>query len=415
MRIDGITSLEKDGTKRVSARISWDDCCREPYEMFFETDGEFGNSLHADPHAFLIASIVPAMHFGERRIRIEEPICPEILDGIRKVMQVLASWNRDKGMQPVAIETTGRLCPAKREERRSAFFYSGGIDSLATLRNNRLSYAPDHHRYFRDGLLIFGIEQDDRETFRYVLNAALQVAREADFELIPIRTNMYLVFKDEDARSRFRFWNMEYGGAALAAVAHAFSERIDDVTIAGNCDPVNLGPWGTHPIIDPNFSNRRINIRHDGVTLSRLDKIRLIADWDLGLKSIRVCNHARRYRKEMINCGQCEKCIRTMLELQAIGKLEATSAFPFGSVTADLVSTRVRIRNDFVRSFYEDVIPLFRQQGREDLVQAIQGAIRNYDLRNSLWRQRAARLRRKMEKLLGSAAEKARRQSEPCA
>ena len=414
MRIDGISSLEKEGGKRISARISWDDCCREPYELYIETGAEFGRSLQPDPHAFLIASIIPAMHYGEKRIIIDEPICPEILDGLNKVMQVLASWNRNKGMKPVAIETNGHASPEPKEGRRSAFFYSGGIDCFATLRNNRLCYPPDHPRYFKDGFLVFGFEQDNKETFEHLLRSSLRVGQEADFTLIPVKTNMYLVFKDDDAKTRYRFWNMEYGGAALAAIAHAFSDRVDDVSIAANCDAVQLGPWGTHPIIDPNFSNRRISVRHDGVSLSRLEKVRLIAEWEVALRNIRVCNQASRYSEEMVNCGNCEKCIRTMLELMAVGKLKETACFPKSDVTAELVASRARIGNDFVRSFYMAVMPSLKEQGRTDLIHVIGSAVREYDRRDSVWRCRIGRCRQKLGRLFATAVGKGRGHPEQC-
>jgi hypothetical protein len=414
MRIDEICSVVAGATKRIAARISWDDCAREPYELFIETHAEFGDSLLPDPNVFLIASIVPAMHFGERRIRIDEPVCPEIVDGTKKVMQILSMWNRSKGMKPVAIESRGERCPGRDGAGRSAFFYSGGVDSLAALRTNRMSFSPDHHRYFKDGILIYGIEQDDRAAFEHLWERSVRVADQAGFVLLPVRTNMYLVYKEEDAKNSYRFWNMEYGGAALAAIAHAFCSRIGDVTIAGNCDPVNLGPWGTHPILDPNFSSRRLTIRHDGVSVSRLEKVRMIAEWELALNSIRVCNQARRYKEQMVNCGRCEKCVRTMLELQAIGRLEGTSSFPIDNVTAELVRARARIRNDFIRSFYNELIPLFEQQGRGDLVRAIESAIRKYDQRHSLWRQQTERLRQKIRRVLSTASGRRPKQSEPC-
>jgi hypothetical protein len=410
MRIDRIGSSVEGGVRRISARISWEDCGREPYELFIETEPEFAGQLNPDPHAFLIAAIVPAMHFGERRIAIDEAICPEILDGSRKVMEVLSFWNRDKGMRPCDIETRGHCSPEPEPNVRSAFFYSGGIDSFAALRSNRLNFSPEHRRYIRDGILIYGIEQDDRKTFEYLRQGSLDVAREADFTLLPVRTNMYMVFKEEDARTGYDFWNLEYGGAALASVAHAFGSRVQDVTIAGNCDPVNLWPWGTHPMIDHHFGNCRMTIRHDAISLSRLQKVRLVAGWTLALNNIRVCNQARKYSREMFNCGQCEKCIRTMLELQAVGKLEECSAFPTRHVDAGLVATRARVRNDFIRSFYSDVIPHFREQGRDDIVEAIQVAIRKYDTRHSLWRRRVEQLRCRMDRLVTSLA---KRQGKP--
>jgi hypothetical protein len=116
-----------------------------------------------------------------------------------------------------------------REHQKKRFFFSGGIDSLAALRNNRLNYPMEHPLSFRDGLLVFGqnIESDNRpEVFIQATKELSDVAREAGITLIPVFTNVRDLDRDTN------FFLKQFLSAILAAVAHAFSRRLTNVSIA---------------------------------------------------------------------------------------------------------------------------------------------------------------------------------------
>jgi hypothetical protein len=55
----------------------------------------------------------------------------------------------------------------------------------------------------------------------------------------------------------------------------------------------------------------------DGADMSRFEKTRLVAAWDAGLQNIKVCTR----NWPGANCGECEKCLRTMLALTALNAL----------------------------------------------------------------------------------------------
>ena len=50
--------------------------------------------------------------------------------------------------------------------------------------------------------------------------------------------------------------------------------------------------------------------------MSRIEKVRLISDFEQSYDWLLVC------WLQIPNCGKCGKCIRTMLELDFVGKLE---------------------------------------------------------------------------------------------
>jgi hypothetical protein len=373
MRIGDLESEIRGGRKRVSATVQWEDCDRPTYELYFETDESFADGFFCNPHAFFLGCVIPAFHFGEKRISIREEICPELLEGMDAVMRLFRRWYYSPEKKLLEIDVVP-MPPVKSPKpvERSGFFFSGGVDSLATFCANRLNYPADHPRFIKDGFVVFGLEQDDPELFEHVLTSIKKFDGKNDLTIIPVYTNVYLNFRQEDASVHFSFWEHQFGGAALAAVAHCFAQRVSAVSIASTWD--TLKPWGSHPIIDHNFSSSDMRIIHDGVSLTRLDKVKLVAGWDMALQNLRVCNRFQQYSKEMLNCGECEKCVRTMLGLLAVDALDRTGAFPVDKVTGELVRKNAQkmLNSDNLGPIYAEFIPELIKKERYDLVRAIE-------------------------------------------
>ncbi|MBC7250179.1 MAG: hypothetical protein H5T62_07830 [Anaerolineae bacterium] len=293
----------------------------------------------------------------------------------------------------VRIEAKTRSgLPYPRTPERAGFFFSGGIDSYATLRANRLNFPLEHPWSLRDGLVVYGLEIDVPETYQLVVNMLQEVAPRAGLTLVPVYTNLYLNYRHEDARNHFSFWKYEFQGAVFAAIAHAFARRLTVVSVASGDDIPNIYPYGTHPLLDPNYGSVDLRIRHDGVMRSRLERTRLIAEWDLALQHLRVCNQIRRYRPGGLNCGQCEKCVRTMLALLALGALNRTDAFPEKDITAELIRSAVEIDQDVIH-YYQEVLPHLEARGRDDLARAVRQKLR--ESQGGGWKRKAGQWNRK--------------------
>lgn len=63
------------------------------------------------------------------------------------------------------------------------------------------------------------------------------------------------------------------------------------------------------------FSTHELKIYSEGVALTRLDKIRVVAEYEPAYEFLSVCG-------KHPNCGKCRKCKRTLLELYAIDRLD---------------------------------------------------------------------------------------------
>ena len=376
MKINNLSTEHKNNFSRVAATIIWENCARPEQEIYFETTTEFADGLSCNPNAFLVASTMPAFYGGEERIAIDADICPELYEGIETALGWVNCWYKHK-RQPLRLEVNKKAhLPKIAQVKCAGFFFSGGIDSLSVLRANRLNFSLDHPRSIQDGLIIHGIEEHtvkdpekQLEDFRRHLNALSAIADDAQINLIPVYTNV------RSLNNSVKFWQYYFCSAALASVAHAFSNRLDEITIASSEQIKDVEPYGSNPILDPNYSSSNLRVRHGSILMSRLEKTKLVADWDVALNQMKPCT---RNLHGKLNCGRCEKCIRTMTTLVALGKLEKSMAFPCNDVNQELLISGAYIDNPGAAGDYLALVNLLQTQGRSDLVKTIERIMVRY-------------------------------------
>ena len=374
MKIGEFSTDTTGERKRVAATVTWEDCDQPPCEIYFETDGRFAESLWCNPDAFLVGCVIPAFVRGEARVLVEEAICPEVRDGLMTALMWLRRWYYPPDRKLLTIDANVHASASKRATgARAGVLFSGGVDSLGVLRWNRLQVPLGHPASIKDGVLIVGLHDEDARMRREVEGQLSLIAEDAGVTLVPIATNLV------KSLGGMVHWEDQWEGAALAAVAHTLAGRLTQLSVASTHDIPTMMPLGSHPVLDPNYSSRELQIRHEGIILSRLAKTKLIAEWDTALQNLRVCNLVPLGKKTgqgTLNCGSCEKCIRTMLALVALGALERTRAFPCTDVSADLVRTISHFDRMIRYRFYIELLGPLKERGREDLVRAIEELIR---------------------------------------
>lgn len=372
---------------RVSATVIWENCDLEGYaernrpaqEVYFETTAEFVGDLVINPNSWLLACTLAAMHYGEKRIALNAPISPEIKDGLINSMKCLIDWHGgERQVIPIEAPLETEVFFSDKTPRAGALF-SGGIDALAMVRDNHLNFPLGHPRRIQDGILVYGVLQGENEydpSFGHVINAVGAMAEDAGIKLIPVNTNAYDHFRDLDPD--FSFWRFEYHGSFLAAIAHAFASRLSVASIASTYDFANLEPWGSHPLLDPLYSTCSLQIRHENAALSRLEKTKLVGEWDVALKHLRVCNEKESYSQGNYNCGKCEKCVRTMTAFLSLGLLEQISTFVEKDISQEKLVNTCYLSDSYEENCYRELIEPLTKIGRQDLVDGIEQIIRRY-------------------------------------
>ncbi len=381
MRIENFNSSSTSTMARVSAKILWEDCGRADQELFFETSSEYAESLTYNPNAFLTACINSAFREGESRVFVDGEVCPQLIDGLVDVMSWMRYWHYSPDKPIVNIEVAKRQGPTHEPKvDRAGLFLSGGIDSTATLRTNLINYPQEHPGSIKDAIVVFGLEIQEIEKFNYVVDHISKIAADAEIPLIPLHTNIRDIGPKDTHEFWGDFWVKEFDAAAFSSIAHAFSNRLSRVYFSASNDIPNYYRWGrsfftgSHPLVDSNFSSSNMAIQLSGTSLSRFDKTKIISDWDVVLDHLRVCNLSNKYTAEFLNCGECEKCLRTMLGLHAVGALERSNAFAVKDVSNEKIRTNATL-SKYTFQFYEELLGPLSEAGYHDLVKIIKNKL----------------------------------------
>jgi len=129
MQISNLKSIQDGNRKRVIATVQWEDCDRPDQHIYIETEKEFAKDLSLNPHAFLVGCIIPALHFGERRIFLDAEICPTLREGLETVMALMKEWTKGE-YRPLNIEAKTRSVVGNlNNNRRAGLFLSGGMEA----------------------------------------------------------------------------------------------------------------------------------------------------------------------------------------------------------------------------------------------------------------------------------------------
>lgn len=380
LRIEDMQGYDGRALTRLAASVAWEEADRPTTEVFVAVPREFSDQLRGDANALLVAVLLPAWRHGEGRIAVEGDVCPLLLEGVDTAMKLLATWYSLPHLPPRIQPSAGTATVPVEAVRNTASFLSGGVDSMATLCRNHEHVATDSDMAIRRAFFVYGYDlgggvADQPERYMPVFDDAVtrvsQVTDEFGAALVPVVTNIRHLDDDLD------FWSHQFHGAALAAVAHALGRGTRSTLIASTFQIQHLQPWGTHPLLDPCWSTAGMRFIHDGAHLFREQKVEAIARHPTALNNIRVCLNPNFPRGEL-NCGKCEKCIRTMLALVWCGKMAECAAFPQRDLTADHLST-VTFRQSYEPHLYGRLIPRLREQRRDDLIDVIVAKTRDYE------------------------------------
>ncbi len=372
MKISDIRLEKFSGSVRASAQIHWEESSHPALDLYFETDSCEEEDFWANPDAFLSACAPVALRDGEKRLRVEGRVCPRLRDGVAAALQILGSWYHPDQSLP-RIEAAGGFHPPRRAVERAGFFASGGADSLHTLWSNRQRYPSDHPASLRDGIFLesHSFPEDPpseraRDIARRGGRTLRSIAERTGIRLLTVRSNYGRLTSD------IFFVVREAQSASLAAAAHLISRRLTSASIASSFRFCSRVLNGSDPLLDPLFGSASLEVLHDGVLFSRAEKIRQMRNWDVALEQMLVCFEGPLGEAEL-NCGRCEKCLRTMTALEAAGCLDRATAFPRRRLTAaDLEVVPVGYIPEAYASSWEPMIPMLREAGRNDLARVVE-------------------------------------------
>jgi len=369
--IDIITSPDDSNRLRLVAEVIYDNKEFKPELYWFEVDKKYKDYINTSGNPWLVCLIPLAVTIGEP-LQLYNPIDAKLLENIKKLMQIWKGWYPNLHIIP--IEAPVINFAGKREHKKTAVFFSGGVDSFFTvLRHNNIDSKSDIH--IDDLICIWGLDIPlaNPDAFSRMQKSLGKVAGKIGVELMPIVTNI------RENRLESSGWGRLYFGSALASAALVLENRYDRVLIASGGEGFALPSWGSHPITDPLYSTEKVQVIYDSLEYTRLGKIRFIGNFRVAQKYLRVCWQGRSDK----NCCACPKCYRTMTTLSALGMLDKFITF-----RADLFDT-VKASRIYIRGldkiFFKEILSIAIKNNKRDIVKAIKRSFRysrilNYSL-----------------------------------
>ncbi len=348
------------------------------YEIFIRSP-----DLQPQPglEAALPLVLLAAMRL-RRPIHVQGALSYTFLDGVKNFMSFYQT--NYQHFSAVEITADSYYKAGGNNNQRKAAFFSGGVDSFFTLMKAR--------QELTDLICIYGFDMSLKDTARWekVRKMGGAVSTGVGVHFIEVESNMGKIIKD------FGSWLQHGHGLALASVARALGGAIGEVRIPGTFSLSEQKPWGSSASTDPLFSDERVMIVHDACGASRADKVVALANEPLALEYLRVCGG--RPLDGMYNCCRCEKCLRTMVSLYAVGVLDKAVAFPL-PLSPELVA-KVLLERPGLRSYTLENIALLKKM-RPDDEQMIRALERQ--MRRPVW---VSRFRLKMHKKIRHIREK---------
>ena len=317
-----------------------------------------------DASPFATALLLPSMKQGKDLI-IKGSIPEQLYNGMYAVMHEALHWH--VGLKPIEIRADA-LTADKQQPDKTASFFSGGVDSFYTY----LKHKADPADAGRVGSLILvkGFDVDPRNTqlWNLALKHIKAVAAAENVELVVVKTNV------RELVVPILSWDYAHGGC-LAAVGLLLRNAFRQIYIPSTHSVEEQIPWGSNLALDEHWSTESITFVHDGTEATRLDKVSSqIASSPLALEHLRVC-----YENECgaYNCGKCDKCLRTMINLYIAGALDRSGTFPH-HIDPELVATVPTIADEHGDIFHNENLQALREKNlAPDLQRAIAASLSN--------------------------------------
>ena len=289
----------------------------EARDLWLEVDGQYGEYLcHERSDAFLVGMLRYAMRFGYD-ISCEAPVSEELLYNLRTYLIPALSKASD-AIYAVKIDATIVMEPLPNKGAVGAGM-SCGIDSLHVLCHHTSSEYPSMnltHLVLNN----VGAYREGTDQFKWQLEHARQFADEYGFKLIGIDSNYIDVFPANHKGLR---WTHTYANAfcalALQKLWGTFYYGSSGYDFTGfTVEKVEKGDSALYDLLSLNvFSTRWLRFYSEGAAKTRFEKTRDVANYPPARKYLHVCTH-----DDGPCCNTCEKCCRTIMTLDALGRLD---------------------------------------------------------------------------------------------
>lgn len=325
MRISNIQKEYKDGFAYLTVDVKAE--YTQKNKLWFSVPQEFESFLTDDVYdAFLVAAIYPAMYYNEP-IEIDGNVSPRLFFNVTHYIQNVVKSYRPE-MHYVSVTAKGFGTPRKVEGGVGTGF-SAGVDSFTTFVNH---FVKEENPDFKISALFFfnvgshgGGGEKARKKYIERYNLLKDFPKQVGLPYIPLDSNLFDFYLD--------YWEYDAGLFCRASAILVFQRKISKYYLSSDYSYKEImynafNPYVsslsgiTETFMNPMLSTESLDIITDGAQYTRTEKTELIVDYPPVREFLNVCVDHWNNQETAKNCGVCGKCLRTLVALESLGKLE---------------------------------------------------------------------------------------------
>ena len=304
--------------------------------MWFATNVEYGQYFtedHAD--AFVLPMILRAVK-TQQDIKVDSSMSEKLYYHLNDSVFSLVNYayekkNGKRNGKKIKLYCD-KLISTNCSPQAVGTGCSLGVDSFTELKKHVLSedcppsYKITHPTLFNAGA--FGANEAARQSFYKEIQKTENFTKEIGLPLIWVDSNIREFFPEFSFNWCHTYLNM----AIVLSMQKLWKKYFYASGYSAEYFKFDIRDSAFYePYLLPHLSTESTELISGSMTLRRSKKIEYIADDPIVQKHLYVClkeqilNNPRsihKYYGDFLNCGMCEKCLRTMLQLDILGVLD---------------------------------------------------------------------------------------------
>lgn len=322
---------------------------------------------------FLVGVLLPAAKYGED-ILVEAPVSEKLYYNITNSILFTLSFIygnkiniKVKELVTPSLDSAGVGCGC-----------SLGVDSFAAMNQHLSEKCPSSYRithltYFNVGAMGYNDLEKAKASFEKDLLKVRAFAKEVGLPVVCLESNFSLLYKDFDFDASGDIRNF----SAALSLQKLFRKYLygSSFTIKDfKFDKAQTGYYES--LLAPLLSTENCEIVIANPDRTRIDKTKDIVDNPLTQKYLYVCwkeliankwpdSEIAKIKDKHQNCSHCDKCKRTLLAIDLLGKLDKYGDIfdiPYWKSIKDNYIVKV-IANKNDSAFYSDLCDLMEEVG----------------------------------------------------
>lgn len=341
-----ITDVLTEGKKLI---IKYD--VNGDVSQFFEKDKfmeiEYDFKLDKIPKSILVipflSLFLPVAWITKSNIILDE-IDESFLNNIDKIRNALNEMYKENLFKKIKIKSK-KIVKNEIKPIRSSMFFSGGVDSLDTLCTN----------FDKKPLLIMiwgsDIWLEDKKGWNTAKQNMDKISKKLKKNKTYIKSNFRKTINELKLNEVYEeklgdnWWHgVEHGMALLGHIAPIVSKyNIGIHYMPGTFSNADKNvKCASYPTIDENFKVSNCAVVHDGFKYSRLDKVENIIKFKKSKNIEIMFRTCYKEREDKMNCCDCEKCYRTIMELVSIGENPNEYGYEYNKEVINKIKTYLK-------------------------------------------------------------------------